>query len=485
VTSHRQIFRSSSIIGAASVINIVFGIVRVKVLAVMLGPVGVGLMGLYQNIMGIASTLAGCGVNSSSVRQLAASVGEAETLAIVRRALWLGNITLGIAGMVILWLLRESVAMWVFGDTSHAREVGWLGLGLLLTLIAGSQTALLQGLRRISDMALVSIISGFVGASLGILAISLLRENGIIWFVLTAPAVNMLVVSYYTARLPRPQAPYDLVAIQQQWLIMLKLGIPLMAASLLTLAVQLAVRSIVLRELGLEASGYFQAALVISMSYIGFVLSAMSTDYYPRLTAAINEHERARKLVNEQAEMALLLTGPVLLSMITLAPWVIHILYAESFGPAAVLLRWQVLGDIIKIAAWPMGFIIVAAGRGSIFIGTQLVWNMIYLGVVFFGIHVIGLTVVGVGYWLAYLIGLGVNAIVTNKIIGFELALENLKLTLMLLIASGFIMLLSSQSVATGYVVGLLLTLVASVYSFRRLDVLLDLRSLFKRLFNS
>ena len=116
MTSHRQIYRSSAIIGGATVINIVIGIVKVKVLAVLLGPAGVGLMGLYQNIIGLASTLAGCGLDSSGVRQLAASADEEATLAIVRRALWRANLVLGLAGMALLWLLREPVAVWVFGD---------------------------------------------------------------------------------------------------------------------------------------------------------------------------------------------------------------------------------------------------------------------------------------------------------------------------------------------------------------------------------
>lgn len=129
MTSHREIFRSSAIIGGATVINIVIGIVKVKVLAVLLGPAGVGLMGLYQNIVGLASTLAGCGLGNSGVRQLAASAGEEATLAIVRRALWLANLVLGLAGMALLWLLREPVAQWVFGDATHVGDVGWLGLG--------------------------------------------------------------------------------------------------------------------------------------------------------------------------------------------------------------------------------------------------------------------------------------------------------------------------------------------------------------------
>ena len=117
--------------------------------------------------------------------------------------------------------------------------------------------------------------------------------------------------------------------------------------------------------------------------------------------------------------------------------------------------------------------------------GTQLTWNMSYLGMVILGIHEIGLAVVGVGFWLAYLIGHGVNLMVSRKLIGFRLARRNWFFTLMLLIAGGFIMLLSTQSVTTGYVVGLLATLAASIYSFRRLDGLVDLRGRLQRLFTS
>ena len=331
MTSHRQIFRSSAIIGGASVINMAIGIIKVKVLAVLLGPAGVGLMGLYQTILGLGSTLAGCGIGNSGVRQLAASAGEEATLAIVRRALWLANLVLGVGGMVILWLLREPVAQWVFGDTAHAGDVGWLGLGVFFTLVAGSQTALLQGLRRIGDLARVNVISAFIAAVAGIALVYLLGQAGVLWFVLVAPAISVLVASHYAARLPRPQTPRDWQAISQQWQAMLKLGIPFMVAGLLTTGTQLAARAIILRELGLDASGYFQAAWAISMTYIGFVLGAMGTDYFPRLTEAISDPARARKLVNEQTEMALLLAGPVLLAMITLAPWVIHLLYAASF----------------------------------------------------------------------------------------------------------------------------------------------------------
>lgn len=476
MSSHRQIFRTSAIMGSASAINMVIGVIKVKVLAVLLGPAGIGLMGLYQNIMGMAATLAGCGIATSGVRQLAATTGEQETLDIVRRALWLGNLMLGIFGMIVLLLLRDSVSLWVFNDVAHSVSVGWLGLGILLTLIAGSQTALLQGLRRIGDLARVNIISAIIGAIVGILAIYLLGEEGVLWFVLTAPGISILVAWYYALRLPRPTTDYDWSVIQQQWQLMFKLGVPLMAAGLLTLVTQLVVRSIIVREIGLDASGYFQAAWAISMTYIGFVLGAMGSDYYPRLTGVIDDHRSAGKLVNEQAEMVLLLSAPALLAMITLAPWIINLLYAENFSPAVDILRWQVLGDILKVSSWPMGFIVLAMGRGGIFIGTQFIWNGVYLGFTMIGVHEYGLIVTGVGFWVAYLISYGVVAMVAMRLISFKLDQRNCLFTILLSLAGGLILFLSVQSSLAGFVVGLLLTGVVSIYSLRRLNGLINMR---------
>ncbi|MFT6050907.1 MAG: PST family polysaccharide transporter [Halioglobus sp.] len=482
-TSHRQVFRSSAIIGGSSVINMLIGIVKVKVLALMLGPVGIGLMGLYMNVMNIAATVAGCGIGSSGVRLVAEAADDAETLSIVRRALWLGSLILGVAGMAALWLLREPVALWVFGDVAHAGEVSWLGVGLLLTLIAGSQNSVLQGLRRIGDLAKVGILSALVGALVGILTVYLLGTDGVLWFVIAAPAANFLAAGYYAARLPRPKLPYDIIAIRQQWLAILKLGIPLMSAGLLMLATPLVVRSIVLRELGLEASGFFQAAWAISFTYVGFVLNAMSMDFFPRLTTAIGERKRAGKLVNEQMEMGLLLAGPALLAMITFAPWVIHLLYAESFSPAAQLLSWQVLGDILKVASWPMTYIFLAAGRGRTYISIQIIWSAAYLGTFIPGVSEWGLVMAGAGFAAGHLCLFCVTVIAAKQLIGFKPSGRNVFYTVLLLLAGGLTIFLASVSAIVSYAAGSLAVALFGLYSFNRLNHLIDLTGLLRQRF--
>lgn len=475
MTVHRQIFRASAIIGAASVINVVIGIVKVKVLAVLLGPVGVGLLGLYQNILGVASSLAGCGLANSGVRQLAASQENAATLALVRKALFYANLLLGLAGMVLLWLLREPVAQWVFGNTEHVAEVGYLGVGVLLTLLAGSQTALLQGMRRIGDLGRVQVLSALAGAVTGIVAVWLWGRAGMMAFILAGPAAAVLVAAWYARRLPRPEAGHDWGELHRQWQAMFSLGIPLMAAGLLTLVVQLVARSLVMQSLGLEATGYFQAAWIISMTYLGFVLNAMGADYYPRLTSVIQDRERAIKMVNEQTEMLLLLAGPVLLAMMTLAPWVIELLYAKSFAPATEILRWQVMGDIVKVMTWPMGFVVLAQGRGAVFIGTQLNWNVVYLVFLWFGLPELGLVAMGIGFFLAYLAQVAIVRGVAGRLIGFRAEARNLWLFVALFLAASLIHIATFFSANFSYGAGAIFTLAVCVYSVRRLNSLMNL----------
>ena len=67
--SYPQILKSSSIIGGSRVLNLLIGMVRTKLVAMLLGPPGIGLVSLYQSATGLTGTLSGLGIGQSAVRQ--------------------------------------------------------------------------------------------------------------------------------------------------------------------------------------------------------------------------------------------------------------------------------------------------------------------------------------------------------------------------------------------------------------------------------
>ena len=140
-SSYRQILKTSSIIGGSSVINVLIGLVRTKALALLLGPAGVGLVGLYTGLMATATTLSSVGVGTVGTRQIAASVGkeDARELAIIRRAMFYGAMLLATMGAVAVWQLREVLAIYFLGSIEHTEAVGWLAIGVALSVASASQ----------------------------------------------------------------------------------------------------------------------------------------------------------------------------------------------------------------------------------------------------------------------------------------------------------------------------------------------------------
>lgn len=422
-SSHKQILRSSAIIGGASVLNILIGLLRMKVVAVLLGPAGVGLIGILNNLMSAGSTIAALGFGNVGTRQIAEARGREDQAAVdaARRALLWGTIVLALIGALVFWAARSLIAEHVLGDATLAYHVGWVSLGIALTVATGSQRALLTGMRRIGDIARITVVSSLASALAGIAAVYFFGEAGVIVLVLSAPLAGFIISHIFVAKLPRIKTGRTpLNELSAQWTTLARLGSAFMVAGLSVTLGQLIVRSLVQQQLGTESLGYFQAAWAISMTYIGFVLSAMGTDYYPRLTAAIHDLEKAQRLVNEQAQVAILLAGPVLVAMLALAPWVIRLLYTEEFLPAVTVLRWQILGDALKILSWPMGFIILACGKGTIFMAKEAAVMGIFVVATWLMLPFFGLEATGIAFFVMYAVNVPILFVIARSLIGFS-----------------------------------------------------------------
>jgi len=423
VASYRRILKSSSIIGGASVINILIGLVRTKIIAVLLGPTGIGLVSLYTGLLSTATAVATMGIGTVGTRQIAEALGKdhERALAVVRRAMFWGALLLASAGALVVWSLRGVLAVKVLGGVEHSITVGWLALGVALSVAGASQGALIQGMRRIGDMARLSVYGSVLNTLLGVALLWQWGQAGLVAYVLIGPLVSFLLGHWYVSRLPKVAA--DPIAVREmvhQWKTLLRLGIPFMGAGVAGALVQLWIRVEVGNTLGAESLGHFQAAWTISMQYIGFVLAAMGADYYPRLTGVIHDQKAATRLVNEQTEIALLLSAPVFIAMMGLAPWVIALLYSSAFAPAVEVLRWQILGDVLKVVSWPLGFVIMAAGAGKTYFLTETL-VLVLMGSLIAGFSSsVGLKITGIAFLVSYIVYLPLVYLLARHSIAFH-----------------------------------------------------------------
>lgn len=407
--SYRTILRSSSLMAGAQVASIAANLLKMKFVALFLGPFGVGLAGLYVSLIQTASTISALGLGVAGTRRIAAtSTAEGEdegAFERVRRTLMWAGMALALIGAGAFWLASGWIARETAGDAARAADICWLAVGVGLTVAASAQTALLSGLRRIGDLAKVQAAAGISGALLGVVAVHLWGEHGLVAMVLVVPLVTLLLGHVFAARTPRGAGPRPAMwAMLGEFGMLATLGFSIMLSQMATLVGHLLVRVLVQRELGTDALGHFQAAWAISVTYVGFVLTAMGTDYFPRLSAVLAEPGRAKQLVNEQTEVALLLCGPVLIAILGLSPWVMVLLYSSDFGPSVDVLRWQMLGDVLKIMSWPLGFVLLAAGAGKTFVTAEVISVSVFVLGVQFGLPLFGVDATGIAFLAMYLL---------------------------------------------------------------------------------
>jgi O-antigen/teichoic acid export membrane protein len=475
--SYRQILRSTSIIGGASVINTLIGLVRNKVLAVLLGPGGVGLFSLYSGLMSTAAALGSMGLGTVGTRQIAEAIGreDARALAVARRAMFWGTLCLAAAGGLVMWSLREVLALRLLGSTAQSGAVGWIALGVALSVASASQGALIQGMRRIGDMARLSVYGAAVNTLLGVIVLWWWGQAGLVAFVLVGPVVSFALGHAYVSRLPKPASgDISLREVAEQWKTLVRLGIPFMGAGIAGSLIQLWIRVQLGDSMGIEAVGHYQGAWLISMNYIGFVLGAMGADYYPRLTGVIHDAAEATRLVNAQTEIALLLGAPAFIAMMALAPWIIDALYTTDFAPAVEILRWQVLGDVLKVVSWPLGFVILAAGDGKTFFWTETCALALMGGLIVGLAPSMGLRFAGMAFLICYILYLPLVYVLARRRIGFHWSDRVVRLLVQAFLLCAGVGVLAGTT-PWGWLVGCVIALGSGFHSLNRLSRYVDL----------
>jgi antigen flippase len=451
-------------------------IARVKLAAVLIGAVGVGMMAGYNALLGAVVTLLGMGVQSSAVREIALAHGASDregvaaTVLATQRVCWL----LAAFGLVITVLISEKLSEWAFGDPSHAKGVAVLSAVVLLQIVNNAYSATIQGVRRVGDLARANVMGAAGGTFASLYCFWVWGPDGVVWALLAAAIAQTLVTVLFARRV-------SLVEVSQTWREtmslgwrLLRLGAPLMVSSFAATATTLAILSLITRELGVSSAGFYSAAFAISGIFVGFVLTSMGADFYPRLSSASQDNLQMGRMVNEQTEVGLLLTIPGLLACWVLAPWLVETFYAKTFLPATVLLQWFLLGCLGRVASWPMGFVLLALGRSKTFLLSEVTVHILHVVLVWWAVQSDSLSHTALAFCLTYVFYTLLMLWICRRLIGFNWSISVWRIVILSLMQFLLVsVILSVANAALGLIAALLVVILSALLSVKDLAKML------------
>lgn len=359
-----RILKSNVMLGGAQIATLASAFIRSKIIAIVLGPAGIGLVGVMTAFNGNVSALATWGLGTSGVRLISGTEGDERLRkqAAVRKF----GLLLAASGLVLTLALFWPITQVTFHDLNYAPEMLIAGLAVPCLIGSTAWSSLLQARGQVKSLAYLQIGSAVVGLVLGTPLIYLYGTMGIAASMLLAAAAPAL-ATWWIARRVCPPSGAEVMSDDIRALI--RLGGGLVFVGLASQVAAYAVRLIVIRHYessggdGLSAAGYYQAAIAIAGSLPAAVFGAMGTDFFPRVAAAKDEDE-AQSLSEKQIEAGLLLALPLLTALLTMGGVGLRLLYDDRFESAEPLLAWMIWGVFLRLLAWPLGYWMLA--RGSI-----------------------------------------------------------------------------------------------------------------------
>ena len=216
-------------------------------------------------------------------------------------------------------------------------------------------------------------------------------------------------------------------------------------------------------------------------TYVGMVMNAIGTDYYPRLTAINKDNAKCREAVSQQGEIGTMILGPMLTFCVVFMPFLLQILYSDSFFAANEYVTWACLGMMLRFAAWVISYLFVAKAESKLFVKVELSANVYYLVFSLLGYKYLGLVGLGIAFALEYIVYFFQCYLIARKRYDFRFSSDFIKcyfIQLLLVIACLVIVMIFNGWVK--YVLGCIVIAISCVLGVKGLIQRMDLLSFVK-----
>lgn len=483
-SSYRSIFKATSLFGGVQVYQILIGIVKSKFIAVLLGPAGMGIQGLYQSTIDLIKSFSAFGLEQSAVRDISEANGSGDqqrvgrTVATVRKLVWLT----GLLGFTITLFLSPYLSQLTFGNSDYTWGFVILSSTLLINQLCAGQKVLLQGMRRLKDLAKASAIGSTVGLLVSVPIYYWLGVKGIVPTMVIISLTAMAISWFYSRRVPIREESVTPKQVITNGRSMIKMGLAMSVSSILVTLFAYILRWFIREHGGVDEVGLYTAGFVIMNTYVGMVFSAMGTDYYPRLAAVNKDNNRCREIINQQGEIAILILAPMVISCIIFMPFIIRLIYSESFLPANDFILIAVTGIMFKAVSWVISYAFLAKAESRLFIINETITNIYGITLNIFGYKIGGLTGLGISYASIYLLYLVQVYIIARNRYGFDFtqSFKRVYILQLTLVFSCFVLILTWHSPWV-YLPSVAIFITSGIMSVKELDSRIQLLSVIKK----
>lgn len=401
----------------STLVKMLTGLVSVKVVAVIIGPSGIALLGQLSNFSVIIMTIA-CGGINNGVTKYVAEYNESDEA--IRKylstALRITIICSSASGFLMIFLNKWFAKIILLSD-----DYGYVfiifGLTLFLYALNMLLSSVLNGYKAFKKYVVVNIVGSILGLVFTLFFVYFLGLKGALISAVTFQSIMFFVTLWIVRKLPWVNISYfkekfDVVIAHKYFKYTL---MTLVTAATIPVS-QLLLRGYVMSNISINEAGWWEAMNRISNMYLMIITSSFGVYYLPKLSE-IKENYQLRQEIFRSYKIVIPMITVGFLLIYLLRILIIKVLFTASFLPMSNLFIWQLIGDFFKISSWLLAFVMVAKTMTKLYITTEIIFSILFIGLGYIFVHLNGIVGLTQAYMINYLLYLIYMIIVFRNLI--------------------------------------------------------------------
>lgn len=413
IVSSKRIAKNVGIFGGAQAFSVFAALVRNKVAAETIGSAAVGFGAIYNTAVTFISNFSGLGLSFSGIKHLSEIYAKDDHLLLEKEVANLRRLGLlcAFVGFCLTILFSPLISRIYFGDIRHSLQFSALSLFVVTTILSGIELAILRACQRIRHLAIALIWSAFVSIAVSVPLYILKGIEGVFYAVLISGVLESVLSFYFGNKTVRYSAT-EIWNFSKSQLFspetrnMVSLGVAFLIGGVIASGAEMTIQSYITSVASVAVLGLYRAGYQLSISYTGMIFTAVNNDYYPRLSALSDSVSNRNILINRQIKVLLCITIPLVMVFVLLVPYLLPLLFNDTFNPVCHMVQIAALSIIIKSVTMPLNFLPLALGKPKDYLILEGSFWVLMVFCVIFGFRIYGLTGTGIGILLCHFIEL-------------------------------------------------------------------------------
>lgn len=398
------LIKTSVLSAISTIIKVIAGFVSIKVVAVYVGPSGLALIGQMQNFISMMSSVASAGLNSGVVKYTAEHYEDEQ----IKQKIWSSALKISLVLIIPMAIgiifLADFISMQLLNTAEYSSIFMVFAITVIFFVLNGLLTSILNGQKEIKKLTILNIVGSLFGLAVTILLVTQYELYG----ALIAGIVSQSIVFFITLAFVLKSSWFKLSMFlgsmdKEYRNKLLKYSLMTITYIITSSLSQIYIRHYLGANIGWDEAGYWQAIWRISETYLMLITTTLTIYYLPKLSS-IQDKVELRKELLYGYKIIMPIVIVMALGIYIFRDFIISILFSEAFSPMAQLFFYQLIGDVIKIAAWLLGFIMVAKAMTRLSIFSEIFFACSFVGFVVLFVNIYGLIGVTIAFMVNYLI---------------------------------------------------------------------------------